>query len=691
MSKHGYDRPNRRWQCGLEIVGNACSAGPTCSGKCPTLGECAPIRDGDRWVCNRSEPRGGPCPDGPTPEGVCCLVKRCQPTRSLRSRRGQWLRGAAIFTAGATLMLLGARSRNELVVPGSLSSHHAQVLARTDVSQRCATCHPGADRDVGGWLANAWSGSAVEPDEQHKTQSQLCLDCHQDLAMPGSAALLAHGLPPETLRPNTSGWADFTTTALAKATPWGEPAKGLAHGDELACAVCHQEHHGSEHDLSAITDARCQACHTERYERFATDHPDFSLWPVNRRTRIAFNHASHGVEHFAKSNRSFDCRSCHQEDATGDLTARPDYQSACAECHDADLARSFGDGLAFLALPTIDTQAVAEAGDRFNWPEQARGDFDGELSAFTRLLLAADREALQAIQHLGEDFSFFDIDPDSPADLEAARTLVAALRRLFDDLQEEGHGAITGRLRSLVGDEVGEESDYVGRLSPELIDRLQATWLGGRLPPPPFDAIEDRSSGGGWLIDDANLALVYRPTGHDDPLVRVWLDAIVALPPEHAELRDACLTEFKRPGAPGGCFECHSIDRSSQGGLVINWRGRDRLAEPRGFTHFSHRPHLVQPELADCTACHALDPSASSNNAYTGTDPSQFTSEFVTLSKSSCVQCHQPHAAGDSCTQCHNYHVSPLGREIAKTPSGSRIARSESRQQYGEGSTTKPQ
>ncbi|CAN0375127.1 unnamed protein product, partial [Ectocarpus sp. 4 AP-2014] len=164
---------------------------------------------------------------------------------------------------------------------------------------------------------------------------------------------------------------------------------------------------------------------------------------------------------------------------------------------------------------------------------------------------------------------------------------------LLNSLQEEGHGAIAYRLRSLLDEPSATEADYVGRLPIEMIDRIQATWLGGKIAPEPYDAIEDRTTGGGWVIDDQRLTLAYRPTGHDDPLLRVWLDAIVALPEKHAALREACLAEFTRPGAPGGCLECHSVEQEGPSGLIINWRGRDRLTEPRGFTHFSHRPHLV--------------------------------------------------------------------------------------------------
>ena len=56
----------------------------------------------------------------------------------------------------------------------------------------------------------------------------------------------------------------------------------------------------SQADLTAIDNVACQTCHQQRYESFAGDHPDFGIWPYERRTRIAFNHASHRDKHFVE-------------------------------------------------------------------------------------------------------------------------------------------------------------------------------------------------------------------------------------------------------------------------------------------------------------------------------------------------------------------------------------------------------
>jgi len=61
-----YERPNQPWLCGQ--AGGPCPMGPDQRGVCTAATACHPVRDGDRWRCNRSELRGGECEEGPSPE-----------------------------------------------------------------------------------------------------------------------------------------------------------------------------------------------------------------------------------------------------------------------------------------------------------------------------------------------------------------------------------------------------------------------------------------------------------------------------------------------------------------------------------------------------------------------------------------------------------------------------------------------
>ena len=634
--------PKKNWQCGLNNTGHSCSVGPTSSGHCPGAAQCLPVRDGDRWLCNRAPHRGGPCENetpggGPSPEGECCLRHECRPQRSLRATRGAWITTSMILFLGIMLLIFGSKNRNEWIAPGPLSSHHANVISQG--TERCMTCHANAEDDLPGLLTQASFGIPNLSSESKipQTQSSLCLSCHKELSTEGSAPMLAHGLPADRLGSHVLS-------------------------EEVACAVCHQEHHGQLHDLTAISNSRCQSCHQETYVSFAVGHPDFGLWPMTRRTRINFNHSTHQAKHYLQANQKFDCATCHIQDSTGDLTQRIDYAQACASCHDAELHQSFAKGIPFLALPMLDDLALEESDEQVgSWPEDLLGDFDGDLPLFTKLLLASDPDTAQAIEQLGADFSFFDIDPDNVTQVSQAAMIARAIQALAAELQEEGHSNFQYRLEQVADSEINSDklASLVRGLPIEFVDQMQTFWFGDTQSTEPFDEVEDRRTAGGWTIDHQLFTLRYRPSGHDDPFLRAWLDLLVSLPEQHRQLRDACLAEMKRPGAPGQCLSCHSVDKSEQGALTINWSGRNRLIEPRSFTHFSHRPHLKQPALADCTQCHTIDPTADLSASYAGYDPTHVVPQFMGIQKKMCAECHKPHAAGDHCSQCHNYHVLP--------------------------------
>jgi hypothetical protein len=89
----------------------------------------------------------------------------------------------------------------------------------------------------------------------------------------------------------------------------------------------------------------------------------------------------------------------------------------------------------------------------------------------------------------------------------------------------------------------------------------------------------------------------------------------------------------------------------------MHFESREATAAERGFTRFTHRPHLIQPTLESCDACHQRDDKADTMAGFADRDPLTFTSNFTPISKSTCVSCHTSTAAGDSCLQCHNYHV----------------------------------
>jgi hypothetical protein len=659
-----YERPNQPWVCGLTDAGHACAMGPTSGGQCPALGECAPVRDGDRWRCNRSTLRGGECDEGPTPEGGCGRVLRCRPVRSLRAKRGRFVAACTILAGGVLTIMLSANWRDAVINPGPLSQSHAPLMARGRLAGGCAACHSAAERSIRGWAATAvgHGGGA--------TQSELCMNCHNQ-TISQELALVAHNVPSAALGQVTSSHG-------------GTPAGA----EDIACATCHHEHRGSQFDVTAMTNAACQACHQHRYRSFAVDHPDFGAWPYKRRTSISFNHASHQTKHFAQRKQAFDCRQCHLEDASGRDELLASYETACAGCHDEKITTSLARGVPMLLVPTLDVDALKAAGhDIGSWPESATGDFDGRLPPAMKLLLAADPNAATALAALGPDFEFFDVDPDDEHQVAACAELATAIKSMFADVSQRGPAAVKERLSVALGREVSDAQldALTAGLSEDTLHGAVAAWLpgvdagdtqwsessglraqsaqAGAVRTPPF------ALAGEWLRDEATLSIRYRPAAHADPVLASWLSLLVQTPDiESRPLAFAMFKELAKPTAPGLCASCHSVECGAGDALVVNWAADESSNQQRGaaasedshnrgFTKFSHGPHLLLPQLADCSQCHAIDPAAATATPNPGWNPAVFVSEFRPLSKQMCATCHTATAAGDACQSCHNYHV----------------------------------
>jgi len=652
-----YERPNQPWLCGLSDEGTPCPVGPGRRGQCLGAAACHPVRDNDRWVCNRSQGRGGSCETGPSPEGQCCHVYQCTPLRSLRGRRGRFVLGCALSTLGGLCLLLSATGRNEVFAPGKLSAQHAQLLQRGEATERCASCHAAGNQTFAQWLQHAMSDELALP-----TQTDLCLQCHQK-QFTEQTARWAHNINPQLLL------AGSDTLAPRRIDPTLE----------LACATCHREHHGAAHDLTSVSDNACQACHQQQIHSFATDHPEFKNWPTQRRTQIAFDHGAHEQKHFPKEQQAFACTTCHLPNRDGAFQQTLGYEVACAKCHESKIEASWDAGIALFSLPMIDVETLSATGQPIGqWPTQAADEFDGALPPITKLLLAADERAAAALGALGADFDFFDVDPDNPQHLKAAGEIVWATKRLLYEISVQGQSALQTRLETVLDRQLTkpEFSALTSRLSPENLAVITDQWLlrlpteianrGGKAlqantighPEQDRNAALKRVAAGGWLHDATTLSIRYRPTGHADPWVTAWIDLMTeATTGPHAKIAQPLLRQMMAPTAAGLCGSCHSVDRLEEDRRVVQWFAKRADDEPPSFTTFSHAPHLTQAPLADCQGCHQINALANVMATYRGDTATEFENGFQPLTQQSCAECHTPHAAGDRCMQCHKYHV----------------------------------
>ncbi len=711
-----YERPNQDWVCGRKDCGESCVPGPDAHGHCRAAPECRPRKDGDRWHCTRSDAHGGKCPDGPRPDGSCCRpVPPCVPRRSVRARRGLAVMLVTALTLGGILLALGLGSGGSsgsgsgggeaFFNPGPLSAPHAAGTAN------CALCHSAA----------APSGSLAAAAGPH-TDSQLCVNCHQF----GHSATEPHSLPRATLTSLTKeAMAATNSTRAAHAAP-----------ADLACAACHQEHHGREAVLTQLPNASCQTCHTRQFEGFADGHPDFGRYPYTRRTRLEFDHAAHISTHFPAATKQgraapAECNDCHTTGPDNRLMLTRSFEAACASCHLDAITKPGQKGLAVLGIPGLDKKSLdAKTPGVGQWP----ADADGEITPFLRYLLAQEPQAATALATLkGTDLT--NLANATPETVAAATQLAWSLKELVADLLAGGHAALQKRLGSAAPAAFGQlpaeslrvftSPDWWPDLLTEVADhragrpptkpappptvappaspppppasqnllgddllgdapkptspavsRPAATddLLGGddllAAPTPPKPptapkaaapiAPEKWAAAGGWHVSAPDYTLRYKPSGHADAFLKVWLDLTAADP--------AARPVFAQIAAASACVKCHSTDAAPapSAALLVQWRADAPSPQLHTFTKFSHGTHFSLLDAKACQTCHQLAPASP---AYAASfrdnhDPAKFVSGFQPLSLATCAQCHQERGAGTSCLLCHNYHVG----EIAPVP-----------------------
>lgn len=157
-------------------------------------------------------------------------------------------------------------------------------------------------------------------------------------------------------------------------------------------------------------------------------------------------------------------------------------------------------------------------------------------------------------------------------------------------------------------------------------------------PVPQMTPPSDLAAEGTWFIDDATLSVRYRPRGHADELLRLVID-VAASATTHRVPRQGLLLNILAENSLKVCASCHSIDTSGEH-YAINWNVVPRDTSRRHFTEFSHRPHLLQPQLADCRHCHVINAQGNVLSNYESTDPMAHAHDFQPITKATCISCH---------------------------------------------------
>lgn len=367
--------------------------------------------------------------------------------RSWRKKRQIFTASCTAFTIGCLMLLFASPDRNHHLAPGPLCSSHAQILAGQG-ADRCAACHGAANGNLTSWISSTFAMGK----QQGLSQSELCMKCHT------STILAEHALNPHNVAP--SELAELTDKHATLGSTPGMSMVGLSapiHGHQIACSACHREHRGAQQDLAAMTDQQCQSCHQRDFHDFASGHPEFVNYAQNRRSRIAFDHSTHSLKHFPAKQADFNCQQCHLDDSFQNVKQLASFQQACSSCHDQQIKTSSESGLALLALPMLDTDAIESASLSLgSWPIAATGDFDGPIPPIMRVLLSADSEAAKILNQRGADFDFADLDPTKRDDVQDAVGLAWSIKRLLADLSQNGSTEVAARLKTVTGIEVDD-------------------------------------------------------------------------------------------------------------------------------------------------------------------------------------------------------------------------------------------
>ncbi|MEM6688053.1 MAG: hypothetical protein AAF664_01410 [Planctomycetota bacterium] len=658
----------------------------------------------DDWQCQPDE-KGKTCGYGPNHKGVCGQDSPCQTKRTVRGRLKQVQRVvaftiavgllAAVFFTTLLIDVSGQQSlTSKLMKPGDLSRAHAQILASVSDSDRCASCHEGK--------LTSWTGDnqdlASHP-HGNGDMTTRCMECHKT-SIAETEARHAHSMPRQTLVALTTERARIASTENGIVTSiMNSLARTSMDQSNVACSVCHIEHHGADFNIAHMSNGRCQSCHVERYDSFASDHPDFGTWPHGDdsmdRHAIAFDHGTHAMKHYPVTSQtngqslSFDCQSCHVADARGEVNRQVVYEQ-CSSCHDKDLRVALAGGFDLMNIPMIDSSVATRVND---WPEWAIGVGGDPLPLLHRWLIGREvsSRAMDSVAREGAGVEVAQATISLWRDLQSRGQTALVERLTSNGFSQQQIDSIAGQFSAQLSPQIQPDSSLGGGSPPRSRARKEAPWnnesdsllgdtgsnandslLGaptnknndeddlfafgsdessadegglfafGSDAPNPGSTKKRRPSDlqtlGGWFASSMSGSIRYRPVGHADQVLTATIEAAV----ERGEIQ-------RLPAAANACLECHVSASRGNGWGAETFVSREPIS--RSFTRFSHRPHRNIDHLANCVSCHKLNEERG---------PALEGNEFVGMQREACASCHQPQLAGDACTICHRYHVDPV-------------------------------
>jgi len=180
------------------------------------------------------------------------------------------------------------------------------------------------------------------------------------------------------------------------------------------------------------------------------------------------------------------------------------------------------------------------------------------------------------------------------------------------------------------------------------------------------DDAESWTLAGGWYRSSDNPTLYYRPVGHADAFLTLWIAAAGRLSGgPSAGVAQPLFAALGDPKAPGLCMKCHSVDEAHGSEVrLVNWNAEIPRSDDHTITKFNHAAHFSLLNQTGCQTCHQMKMQSAYLASFDGNlDPGHFESNFGIVPKAACAACHNDKIAGESCQLCHTYHT---GEFVAK-------------------------
>jgi len=639
-----YDLQISEWRCDGARLGAPCDKGPLKNGNCPhakkgTRHPCKPSQANGKNQCTRSEQQGGVCEKGPDEFGNCGITyPACRPRVSNTRKRRQITRVMIVLAVSFLAIVLGSDHMKTWMQTDNISLQHR-------FSNNCEACHSNSGNSFSDWWIignkNLWS--------QEPANEYPCTQCHQFTG----PEMTAHNLEKAQI------------TVIQKHI---NPTLPHQDNDKIACHQCHQEHQGPNGITAKLNNKQCQSCHQKKYSGIDESHPEFTQFPVVKKSRPLFDHDKH-FKRFQKNKykttRPEECSSCHMQDAIGNIQM-PIFEEACADCHlqkdILDIGGKQASAVSWLSVPRMDAEKLSIG----LWPNCRSSGLKtiDTLSPITLSLLNTNPLAKIAIQLLKDNNTRFDkIEQAAPDEILAMTTLAWAFKKLLWDLNNgekikwqseptklsklektfytQAISINSDMLKSFTQQFFPDLANTVGETNTNVdgvcMDKKQISQLKKQWGKRKLNGIQ------GWYIQFnlKTMELGYRTQQHKDLIQKSLMDQYW-----NDSETFKWLVEKKKSI---NCQKCH---RQNNEANAWQWKQSDS----KFSTQFRHKPHVVLG--VDCSNCHQLSHVAKDSKIMKKTPDWQLTnhSDFLKIKKDNCQSCHKQNGRTQQCSSCHKYH-----------------------------------